>query len=400
MLFAASCRPAPIGPGAGEPAFTPVVPGLRPDLLLRAKRGIENGDEKLLPAYQKLISDADKALRSPLIAVTDKSTLLPPSGNRHDYFSLSPYWWPDPSKPDGLPYIRRDGQTNPESKRDLDQPRVAAMGANVQTLALAWYFTGDEKYAARAAEQLRRWFLDSATRMTPHLRYSQLVRGNPAERGSGIIDTRWFIEATQAAGLIKDSRSWSPSDNEALQQWFRQYLDWLLTSPNGAHERAAKNNHGSWYAAQTAVYALFTGDTALARKIVEGARERIGWQIKPDGVQPIEMERTRSMHYSGFNIEALSRVAEIGRVMNVDLWHYTAPEGGSIRAAMDHLIRYVGSEDKWPGQQIDPVEPDLLVIHVRRAETVYGAEPFRTALSRFPGDLVEKDRSALLYPTH
>jgi hypothetical protein len=376
----------------------PLVPGLRADGLMDAKARIADGDQTLLPAYRKLLSDADKALTSPLVAVTDKSSLLPPSGNRHDYFSLSPYWWPDPSKRDGLPYIRRDGQTNPESKRDLDQPRVAQMGYNTQTLALAWYFTGDEKYATRAAAQLRAWFLDSATRMTPHLRFSQLVRGNPEERGSGIIDTRWFIEAVQAAGLIEGSKSWNPSDKAALQEWVAAYLKWLLTSPNGAHERAARNNHGSWYAAQTAAYARYIGDTSRVRQIAEGARERIAWQIKPDGSQPIELERTRSMHYSGFNIEALSRLAEIGRTMNVDLWNYTTPTGGSLRIAIDHLARYIASGEKWPGQQIDEVDPDLLVIHLRRARTAFGSPSYDRVLQRLPATLVREDRSALLYP--
>ena len=397
-MIAFACTPSGAAgtlPGRISP---PLVPGLRADELVDAKNRIAQGDKTLLPAYRKLLSDADKALKSPLIAVTDKSSLLPPSGNRHDYFSLSPYWWPDPSKPDGLPYIRRDGQTNPESKRDLDQPRVAQMGYNTQTLALAWYLTGDEKYASRAAQQLRAWFLDSATRMTPHLRFSQLVRGNPEERGSGIIDTRWFIEAVQAAGLIEGSRSWTATDKADLQQWFASYLNWLLTSPNGAHERAARNNHGSWYAAQTAAYARYVGDTLRVRQIVEGARDRIGWQIKPDGSQPIELERTRSMHYSGFNIEALSRLAEIGRTMNVDLWNYSAPAGGSLRVAIDHLAKYIASGEKWPGQQIDEVEPDLLVIQLRRARTAFSSPSYDRVLQRLPASLVRKDRSALLYP--
>ena len=377
---------------------SPLVPGLRADALIETKARIADADKSVIPAYRKLLADADRALKAPIVAVTDKSSLLPPGGNKHDYFSLSPYWWPDPSKPDGLPYIRRDGETNPESKRDLDQPRVAQMGYNVQTLALAWYFSGDEKYAARAASQLRAWFLDSATRMTPHLRFSQLVRGNPAERGSGIIDTRWFIEAVQAAGLIEGSASWTASDKAALQQWLAAYLNWLLTSPNGAHEREARNNHGSWYAAQTAAYARYTGDTARVRQIVEAARERIGWQIKPDGSQPIELERTRSMHYSGFNIEALSRLAEIGRTMNVDLWHYSAPGGGSLRAAIDHLSKYIASDEKWPGQQIDAVEPELLVIHLRRARTAFASPSYDRVLQRLPATLVSEDRSALLYP--
>lgn len=398
LIFVAGCATA----GSlvqSAPAITAArLLTLRDDGLATARSRIRAGDSRLVPAYQQLLRDADKALRAPLVAVTDKHTLLPPSGDNHDYYSLSPYWWPDPAKPNGLPYIRRDGETNPESKRDLDQPRVAAMGANVQTLALAYYFTGEARYAERAARQIRTWFLDPATRMNPHLRFSQLVRGNNAERGSGIIDTRWFIETVDAVGLIHGSASWTASDERALRDWFDQYLNWLLTSPNGKHEQAAKNNHGSWFAAQTAAYALFVGDTAKARDIVSAAKSRIGWQIRPDGQQPIELERTRSMHYSGFNVEALSRLAEIGRKVGVDLWNYRAPEGGSLIVAIDNLARYLGTGQKWPGQQIDEVSLDLMLIHFRRADYALRTPRYAPVLKRLPHDVVARDRSALLYP--
>ena len=392
------CASSGLRTQADAGAMPVIVPGLSAGAIAEARSRLKAGDSSLLPAYRKLIADADKALTAPLIAVTHKRTLLPPSGDSHDYYSLSPYWWPDSSKADGLPYIRRDGVTNPESKRDLDQPRVAALGYNLQTLGLAWYFSSDEKYAARAAEQLRTWFIDPDTRMTPHLRYAQLVRGNPRERGSGIIDTRWFIEVVQTAGLIRDSRSWTDADDAALRSWFKSYLSWLMTSPNGEHERAARNNHGSWYAAQTAAYALFVGDTALARTIAESAKPRIGWQITPEGTQPIELERTRSMHYAGFNIEALSRVAEIGRMLGVDLWSYKAPEGGSLKVATQHVARHVASSEKWPGQQIDEVDPSLLIVHLRRARAHLDDPVSAAALRRLPRSDVIADRSALLYP--
>ena len=228
------------------PAAPPRTIVWRGDALAAVRARIASNDADLAPALARLKRDADKALRAPIVAVTDKRSLLPPSNDAHDYFSLSPYWWPDPSKKDGLPYIRRDGVVNPESKKDLDQPRIAAMGANTSALALGYYLTGDERYAERAAQQLRAWFLDSATRMNPHLRFSQLVRGNPEERGSGIVDTRWFIEALDAARLLAGSRSWTQADEAGLQQWMTQYLRWLRTTPNGAHEQEAKNNHGSW----------------------------------------------------------------------------------------------------------------------------------------------------------
>ena len=398
-LILSAALPAAKSIAQSPSAFTSArVVTLREDALARSRARIKARGAQLIPAYRQLLRDADKALRAPLVAVTDKHTLLPPSGDKHDYYSLSPYWWPDPAKPNGLPYIRRDGQTNPESKRDLDQPRIAAMGANVQTLALAYYLTGEARYAERAALQIQTWFLDPATRMNPHLRFSQLVRGNNAERGSGIIDTRWFIETVDAVGLIHGSASWTTSDERMLRDWFDQYLNWLLTSPNGKHEQAAKNNHGSWFAAQTAAYALFVGDTAKARDIVSAAKSRIGWQIGPDGQQPIELERTRSMHYSGFNVEALSRLAEIGRKVGVDLWNYRAPEGGSLIVAIDNLARYLGTGQKWPGQQIDEVSLDLMLIHFRRADYALRTPRYAPVLKRLPHDVVARDRSALLYP--
>jgi hypothetical protein len=183
-----------------------------------------------------------------------------------------------------------------------------------------------------------------------------------------------------------------------MEQWFAAYLKWLRESPNGEHERAARNNHGSWYAAQTAELALFTGDTALAREIVAGIPARIGWQISADGSQPIEMERTRSMHYSGFNVEALSRLAEMGRHVGVDLWGYEAPSGGSLRKAIDHLAPYVADYRTWPGKQIDAIEQDLFVMHLRRAQTVWPSGGYGNYLRALPSDVVARDRSALLYP--
>jgi hypothetical protein len=399
LLFS-GCAPVSAQTHSAVAAATqlPRVFALRPEELVVAKefRGGINGP--LGAARAQLLKEADAQLNAPIIAVTDKHTLMPPSGDKHDYFSLSPYWWPDPSKPNGLPYIRHDGETNPESKIDLDQPRVAQMGSNVSTLALAWYLTGDEKYAKRSADQLRAWFLDPATKMNPHLRFAQLVKGNDAERGSGIVDTRWFIEAVDAAGLLQGSKSWTPADDAALKTWFRSYLDWLLTSPNGKHEHDAKNNHGSWYAAQTETYSLFVGDSARARQIADDAKARIGWQIKADGTQPIELERTRSMHYSGFNVEALSRLAEGARHVGVDLWHYQAPEGGSIQRAIRNLARYTNSTEKWPGQQIDPVSLDLLTIHFRRDLVILGDKEMIPVLKRLPQKELARDRSALLYP--
>lgn len=354
-------------------------------------------DAALEPAIRRLLSDAATLAAQPMIAVTDKQSQLPPSGDRHDYYSLSPYWWPDSTKADGLPYIRRDGITNPESKRDLDQPRLAAMAERVQLFTLAWWVSGDAKWSALAARQLRTWFIDPATRMNPHLRYAQLIRGRTEERGTGLIDARGFIDVVDAVGMLERSPDWTPDDDRALRGWLREYVAWLTTGSMGRKERAAKNNHGSWYAAQLSALAWYAGDTTLVRELANETKARIGWQIGPDGMQAEEMARTRSMHYTAFNAEALSRVAEVARHVDIDLWRYEAPRGGSLAKTIALLAKYAGREAEWPGQQIDTMNRTDLLRVIARARLALGSAVYAEALDRLPREVVARDRSTLLF---
>src|SRR6185437_12347626 len=72
--------------------------------LAEKKNRLREKDPALIPAYRQLLQDADKLLDQAPLSVMQK-TAIPPSGDKHDYMSIAPYFWPDPSKPDGLPYI-------------------------------------------------------------------------------------------------------------------------------------------------------------------------------------------------------------------------------------------------------------------------------------------------------
>lgn len=305
-------------------------------------------------------TEADRAMTTGPFSVMDKQE-IPPSGDKHDYMSLAPYWWPDPAKPSGLPYIRRDGVTNPERYKCTDDAEFNKLQSAVHALGLGYYLTGKEEYAARAALLLHIWFLDSATRMNPNLNFAQAVLGVNTGRGTGLIDDHGLPRLLDGITLLSGSRSLTAQDKNGLRKWFFAYLDWLQTSPNGREETAAKNNHGSWMDQQVVGIALFLGDKDLARTVAETAKtKRIAFQIEPDGSEPLELARTKSFSYSVFNLDALSRLAEEARLAGVDLWNYRAANGASIRAALDYLLPYAEGEKKWTHQALNGVEGDSL----------------------------------------
>jgi len=374
---------------------------VRADALERARQRLAAGDSRLRPAYDRLVREAEAVLKAGPFSVMDKQR-TPPSGDKHDYVSMAPYWWPDSTKPNGLPYIRRDGERNPQIRNDYDAPRLGALTGAVGTLALAYYFTGDERYADRAAVLLRVWFLAPATRMNPHLRYGQGIPGVTDGRAAGIIESRSLVGVVDAIGMLERSPSWRDSDAQGMRAWMSAYLQWLRTSDIGKAEAAARNNHGTWYDAQIAALALLTGDSALARSTLEASKtRRIGAQVTADGRQPFELVRTRSLSYSAMNLEGLCRLAELARTVGVDLWSYEAPgSGGSIRKALAYLVPYADTALKWPGQQIAPAESDWAVLLLERAGVAYadGSARYGELLRKLPGDVVLSHRAQLLYP--
>ena len=341
----------------GEPRSRLLL--MKYDVLRAVKEQLAAEEEIILPAMLRLRREADKALTLKPLSVVYKKN-IPPSGDKHDYISLGRYWWPNPATPDGLPYIRRDGEVNPETEQQekYDRKTLGLMVQAVATLALAYFFFEREAYARKASTLLRTWFLDPETRMNPNLNYAQLIPGRVTGRGTGLIDTRGFVLAIDAAQLLLGTDEWSLWEHRALQNWFKAYLDWLLNSKHGRDEAAAANNHGTMYDFQVAAYALFTGETALARQTIVASRERrIAVQIEPDGRQPLELVRTKALDYSVMNLTGLLNLAQLGQAVGVNLCQYRTEDGRSIEVALKWLIPYLLEPEKWPYQQISAFEP-------------------------------------------
>ena len=323
-------------------------------VLAEKKKRLKAKDASLMPAYKQLLKDADALLNYKPVSVMDK-TAFPPSGNKHDYMSIGPYWWPDPAKADGLPYIRKDGEVNPEVRDYPDKENMPKLCENVNLLAIAYYYSNDEKYAKHAAKLLKVWFLDTTTCMNPNLKYGQAVKGKNEGRAEGVIDTRQFIYAIDGIQLLKGSKSWTTQNNKAIKKWFSEFLNWLNTSTIGQEEMNAKNNHGVWFDAQALSIALFVDSNELANKIVLRAADRLDKQLDNNGLFPYELERNTSLHYSVFILNAFDIIAQLSEQTKTNFWTLETKSGKSFKKAFDAILPFISKEKEWTaGKQIKP----------------------------------------------
>lgn len=350
----------------------------------------QEGDELIVAARKA----ADRAMTEGPFSVMDKDR-VPPSGDKHDYMSQGPYWWPNPKTANGLPYVRRDGERNPEIAKLSDHDDRERMQRASHALALAFYLTGNEAYAARAALLMRTWFLDPATRMNPNLNFGQGIPGVTDGRGTGIIDTVGLTDVVDAVGLLAGSRNWTANDQKGMENWFADYLSWLQQSTNGRDEAEAKNNHGTFYDVQVADFALFVGQSELARVVLKQSQEkRLAQQVAPDGLQPLEAARTRGLSYSVFNLRGLMELAELGEHAGLDLWSFQTSEGRSIRRALDFLVPYAAGGKKWEHQQITEFIPQELSPLLLKAAMKFRNSDYEKAARKI--GIPDLDVSALL----
>ena len=339
-----------------------------------------NAHEQVEPALTLLIERANSALDSPIRSVTQKKQ-LPESGDPHDYFSIGPYWWPNPESDDGLPYIRKDGERNYATlERIPDSQLLRSFARDVSNLAIAYYLTGDQRYGETAVKHLQAWFIHPATRMNPNFEHAQAVPGVATGRGFGIIEGRFLIQIPDAVQLLSDLLSKSQRDD--ITQWFSELNQWMLTSENGKAENNWHNNHGTWFDAQVVAFAMFTGDLETAKAQLKVTREqRIPLHFDSEGKQPAEFERTRPWHYANFNLEAYNLLGRFGRELGVDIWGY---QGGgiSLRSGYTLIANYLLTPQRWPFKELYGMDIKAAHATMYYAKNAYGDGIFSEALER------------------
>lgn len=362
------------------------------------KKEIKSHSSQYYPAFEKLVSDAEAAMKAGPFSVTYKK-IVPPGGTKNDYMSQGPYWWPDTTKPGGLPFVRRDGVTNPQA--GIDRRQIGGLMNTTRTLSLAWYFTGDRKYADRAAYLLKVWFIEPETRMNPHLEFAQSIPGITNGRGIGIIDVRGMYTLVDAITLLESSGAIDQDYMIRVKEWFSDFFEWLTTSKNGKDEDDYKNNHSVAYDVIVSSIARFLGnDEYTAKKISEMPARRIDPMIESDGRQPEELIRTNAFGYSVSNLGNFFDAGETGLKVGVDIFGYINPEGGSLRGALDFLTGYIGREEEWKWQQIGGFESkeNSLGLLLRSAARYYKEPAYKKLWEEKFAEKMKTDWSLLVTP--
>ncbi len=303
---------------------------------------------------------AEKIMLGDLPTVTDRK-IKAVSGNIHDYCSMGPYWWPNPNTENGLPYIRRDGEKNPETEGGST---FWSLFHDVFALTLAAYYLDEIKYAERAIDYIRSWYLDPETYCTPHLEYGQSIPGICNGRGIGLIDTCQSHEFFDAVAIL-DAMGAVPQDVMlGLKEWYNKFLNWMLTSETGIDEDRARNNHGTWYDVQIGATALFLDRPVLANRTITLAYERrILKHIDEEGKQPEELARTKGMHYSLYNLHAMLLIAKMSKKAGckLDMWNSPRENGSpALKSAIDYITQFSDSLEGFPYKEISgkPAQDD------------------------------------------
>jgi len=313
-----------------------------------AKAAMEKTVNSTLKA--QILKEAAWALKQQPLTVTAAASPRS-AGGRHDFYSEGDYWWPDPAHPDG-PYIQKDGISNPDNFVEHRQAMIR-FSRIVGALASAWKITTDPKYVAHAVLHLRAWFVNSATRMNPNLLYAQAIKGLFTGRGIGIIDTIHLIDV--AHGIIVMEPKISATDVAAIKSWFNEYLQWLMSHPNGKAEMNAKNNHGTCFVAQVAAFARLTNDSVLLKFCTERYKHiLLPNQMAEDGSFPLELARTKPYGYSIFNLDVMTVLCQVLSVPGDDLWNYSTSDGKSVKKGIEYMYPYIKDKATWP------LKPDVM----------------------------------------
>ena len=190
-----------------------------------------------------------------------------------------------------------------EGSDQFDRTRSYDMMTNLTMQALAYFYSGKDEYAEKAARIARVWFCDPATAQSPNMNFAQFSK-RPEKAHFGVIASKDLAYTLDALALIVPTKFWTENDDFRMQKWCELYLQWL----DNSNERFSPNNHGWYYLTQYVAVAKFAKKPELFifNKLKTHVDKYVTQPyITADGVFTLEAERSRGLHYHFFTAYAI-----------------------------------------------------------------------------------------------
>ncbi|KAL1664043.1 alginate lyase-domain-containing protein [Schizophyllum commune] len=267
------------------------------------------------------------------------------------------------------PYVVRDGKVNPDVRTLNGVSAINAISETSIYLGITAILQSGSDSASKLVSFVNTFFLDPKTRMNPNMNFGQIVRGpGPSGREgtfTGVLDLRGMVKIVNACMILRAANhpAYTPAFDKAFVGWVKDYTNWLQTSEIGHKTATRPNNHASFFVSQLTSLLLFQGDTAGAKKVLDGFfHGAFKDQIAKSGEQPFESVRTRPFHYRAFNLEALITNAKLGAQLGVDYYNFPSKYGRTIQDAVNFAMNVK------PGKE----DVEELLPHVAAVAAAYG----------------------------
>lgn len=338
--------------------------------------------------------DHDRILQAATHALTQSPTPLtsipaPRSpGTPHDFYSEAEDYWPDPATPTD-PYLIRTGPPNPAAFT-AHRDALLDLSINVPTLTAAFVLTKDPRYASQAIAQLKTWFIDPATSMTPSLLYAQVIPPARTGRFEGVVEAVHLAEVARSLPFLATSEALTPPDLAALQTWFANYFDWLNTSRLAGLARDHNSHHGTSWLLQAAAIASLNqaDDRPLTTLRHQFKSTTIRAQILAEGTFPHELTTPDPYRNSLFNLDMLAAICLLLSTRFESVWDYDLQDGPGMRAVVARHYPYILDRGAWPYRADAthfsdlPIRPPSLLFAAR----AYGRPEYADLWKTLPPD--------------
>jgi hypothetical protein len=287
--------------------------------------------------HDGILASAATALTTTVTPITTLAAPRSP-GTPHDFYSE-----PDDS-----------GTSGAAARFTAHRDALYVLGVTIAALTAASVISPDPRYAARAAEHLRAWFLAPATRMNPTLQLAHREGNAPTGRPEGVLDGLPLAEIARSLRLLAGSEALTPEEFAALRKWFADYATWLNDSRTAGLARDMRDHHASSWLLQAAacadanVIGLTSDDPALNILRHRFRTVTLRAQIVALGYFPREVATPNPFRNSLLNLDLLTLACELLTTRFDNPWEFELQDGPGLRNAIAWHFPFMLAPAKWP----------------------------------------------------